>query len=145
MKRWYDRFAALNSGRQHDMTADNYLDEIYAFFLNCYHLKDWLKNDSTISAAVQQSVEPHINANRSLRLCADLCNSQKHLVLRRRRRSGENPTFGGKQYGLTLGGSSPTIKLTCEIDATGGQIDAFQLATDCIAAWDAFLAANGLN
>lgn len=109
MKRWYDRFAALNSGRQHNMTADNYLDEIYAFFLNCYHLKDWLRSDSTIPAAVQQSVEPHINVNRSLRLCADLCNSQKHLVLRQSR-SGENPTLGAKQYGLTLGGSSPTTR-----------------------------------
>lgn len=30
----------------------DYLDEIYAFFMNCYHLSDWLE-DSTISAAVR--------------------------------------------------------------------------------------------
>jgi len=40
MQRWYDKFAALNGGRQHDMPSENYVDDIYAFFLNAYHLKD---------------------------------------------------------------------------------------------------------
>ena len=30
MKRWYDRFAALDQERSRDVPSDNYLDEIYA-------------------------------------------------------------------------------------------------------------------
>jgi hypothetical protein len=144
MKRWYERFEAINQGRLHDTPSENYLDEIYAFFLNCYHLKDWIRYDSTVAAQIQQSVEPYINSNRSLRLCADICNSLKHLHLTSSR-SGESPSFGKKRYALNLGpGLRPTISLKYEVDTNSGPEDAFSLATDCIAAWGAFLNANGL-
>jgi hypothetical protein len=144
MKRWYDRFVALDQGRSHDVPSDNYLDEIYAFFMNCYHLKDWIKHDGTVAPTVQQAVEPHINSSRPLKLCADICNSLKHLSLTSSR-SGENPAFGKKQFGLALGTGPTTINLKYEIDTATGPIDAFQLATECVDAWDTFLAANGLN
>jgi len=57
MKRWYIRFASLNQGRPHNVPSDNYLEDIYAFFMNCYHLKDWIKNDDTVPTTVQQAVE----------------------------------------------------------------------------------------
>jgi hypothetical protein len=144
MKRWYAIFAALDQGRLHDVTAENYVDEIYAFFMNCYHFKDWIKHDSAVGVSVQQSVEGHINLNRPLKLCADICNSLKHLTLTSQR-SQEGPTFGKKEYGLTLGGGPPTINLKYQIDTATGPIDAFQLATECVDAWDTFLSANGLK
>ncbi len=144
MRRWYDRFVTLDQGRPHDMPSDNYLDEIYAFFMNCYHLKDWIKQDSTVAATVQQAVEPHINSNRPLRLCADICNSLKHLRLTSNR-SGESPAFGKKQFGLALGTAPTTINLKYEVNTTTGPIGAFQLATECVDGWDAFLTANGLG
>ncbi len=144
MKRWYERFVAIDQGRLHDTSSDNYLDEIYAFFMNCYHLKDWIKNDNTVATHVQDSVETYINSNRSLRLCADICNSLKHLQLISSR-SGENPTFGKKQFALNLGSGLPTtISLKYELDTTNGSEDAFDLATECIAAWDTFIENNGL-
>ncbi len=42
MKRGSSRFAALDQGRSHDVASDNYVDDIYASFMNCYHLKDWI-------------------------------------------------------------------------------------------------------
>ena len=144
MRRWYDRFVALDQGRPHDVPSDNYLDEIYAFFMNCYHLKDWIKHDSTVAATVQQAVEPHINSNRPLKLCADICNSLKHRRLMSSR-SGEGPTFSKKDFGLTLGTAPTTINLKYEVNTTTGPVDAFQLATECVDAWDAFLTANGLK
>ncbi len=144
MRRWYDRFVALDQGRPHEVPSDNYLDEIYAFFMNCYYLKDWIRNDNTVAAPVQQSIEAHINSNRALRLCADICNSLKHLRLTSSR-SGENPVFGRKQFGLALGQGPPTISLKYEVDTTTGPIDAFSLATECVDAWDSFLMANGMG
>jgi hypothetical protein len=144
MKRWYDKFGSLNQGRAHDLASDNYLDDIHAFFQNCYHLKDWIKHDSTVPSAVQNAVELHINSSRALGLCADICNSQKHLILQSPR-SGQSPTFGEKQFNLALGGAGARISLKWEVNTTSGSIDAFQLATNCIADWDSFLATNGLQ
>lgn len=144
-KRWYERFRALNSGRPHEVPSDNYVDEIYAFFMNCYHIKDWIKADLSVSAAIRETVEGHINSSQPLRLCADVCNSLKHFRLTRPR-SDENPAFGRKRFALSLGVGQPTtIGLKYEVTTNTGPVDAFQLATDCIAAWDAFFSANGLT
>jgi hypothetical protein len=150
IKRHYDRFVALNNGRQHDMLSENYIDDVYNFFINCYHLKDWIKNDSKVSPAVVNDVEAYINSTRQLVLCADICNGRKHLVLNthirhHNRPPTENPTFGPKRFALSLGAATPTLSLSYEINTDAGPIDAFQLATDCVAAWDTFLSARGLN
>jgi hypothetical protein len=144
MKRWYDRFATIDRGRAHDLASDNYLDEIYAFFMNCYHLKDWIKHDVSVPPHARQAVEGYINGSRSLQLCADICNSLKHLDLTSNR-SGENPSFGKKHFALELGTtSSPTISLKYEVETTSGAEDAFRLATDCVSAWDDFMNKHGL-
>jgi len=144
VRRWWTRLESLDRGRVHEVESENYVDEIYAFFLNCYHLKDWIKNDPEVSTTVQQQVEDHINRNRSLKLCADLCNSLKHLVLTKKQRSGEGPAFGKKDYALKLGGGRARIALNYQVDTTGGPVDAFQLASDCVEAWEDFLSARGL-
>ncbi len=151
MKRWYARFEAIDKGRQHDVSSDNYVDEVYAFFLNCYHFKDWIKHDPAVLPAfgsykaVDAAVEGAIKADRSLKLCADICNSLKHLRLTRPEKSGESPTFGAKHFALSLGPGLPTtISLKHEVDTTSGPEDAFQLATKCVTAWDGFLATSGL-
>ena len=45
VNRWYDRFKKLNSGKEHTRNTDFEADDVHAFFINCYHLKDWIKND----------------------------------------------------------------------------------------------------
>lgn len=140
MMRWYRRFEALNRGRVHDSPSDNYVDEIYAFFMNCYHLKDWIETSTPVQEKV---VEEYINNTKSLRLCADICNSLKHLRLTRNR-SREKPEFGAKKIALNLGQGAPTISFNYEVKTVSGTIDAFQLATDCVKAWDAFFLTHGL-
>jgi hypothetical protein len=152
MMRWYDRFAAIDAGRVHDRASDNYLDEIYAFFMNCYHLKDWIINDGSIPALTSHIVESYINGSRPLQLCGDICNSLKHLSLRTDKkvpgkigRSGEAPSFGKKLFKLGLGGGNPpTISLEYEVNTSNGAEDAFKLATDCVTAWDDFMKKHGL-
>jgi hypothetical protein len=144
MKRWYDRFAAIAQGRDHDVPSDNYVDEIYAFFMNCYHLKDWLKSDTSLSAAVRNAVEAHVSAQRPLCLCADICNALKHVALTTTR-SGENPRFGRKQYAVHLGpGVRTSIALKYDIVTDTGSEDAFELAKQSLDAWHQFLSAHGL-
>ena len=137
--RWFDRFTELTLGRQHVTVSDSYIDDIYAFFQNCYHLKDWIKNDPALPVSMRTQVEAYISQKRELSICADLCNSLKHLTLSNSR-SGENPTFGNKRYGLHLGATDPPIiSVRYEVATATGTEDAYELAKKCVDAWTEFL------
>ena len=140
VKRWYERFRVINQGRQHDRPSDYYQDEVYAFFLNCYHLKDWIKNDESIRPAAAK-VEEFINNNKELGLCADICNGVKHLKLTSNR-SGKYPQFGKREFKLSLGGHRAIISVKYSIDTADGPVDAFELATKCLQAWKNFIVSN---
>ena len=125
------------------MPSDNYLDEIYAFFQNCYHIKDWIKNDPQLSASVRGQVENHITQSPELRVCADLCNAQKHFTLRSTR-SGSVPQQGPRHFHLGLGvGEEAILSLRFDVQSGSTTYDAFDLATRCMAAWAAFLNGAG--
>lgn len=140
VKRWYQRFVIINQGRQHDFPSDYYQDEVYAFFLNCYHLKDWIKNDKSVGAAAAK-VEEFINNNKELSVCADICNGIKHLRLTSTR-SGQDPRWGPQKFNVQLGGPETTISVKYSIDTSSGPVDAFELATRCLQAWENFIGAN---
>lgn len=138
--RSYARLESIYKGRAHDTRSENYRDEVYTFFSNCYHLKDWLKNDPGFSGA--KEVENYINANQELQLCADICNAHKHFRLDKPR-STEQPRVGGQKIDLKLGAREIAIKVKFTIDTGSGPIDAFDLATKCLELWKAFLVKNG--
>jgi hypothetical protein len=126
----------IDQGYKHDRPSENSIDEIYAFFQNCYHLKDWLKNDRGLPRNVQKSVESFVNRTRSLRVCGDLAISLKHLE-RRSNKSHEDPAFGSKTYSYSVADSSLSIK--SRITTRTGQEDVFALATQCVKDWDLFI------
>jgi hypothetical protein len=84
---------------------------------NCYHLKDWLKNDPTTQPVVGD-VEQVITASTYLSLCADLANGSKHLTLTRSR---ADPTtrIGRRRFALNLGGGPPSSQ--CVVFLSSGQ------------------------
>lgn len=147
VRRYYNRFKSINDGMEHTMSTDHYVDDVHAFFLNCHHLKDWLKNDSSYSAHADQEIEDYVTKTPALAICADICNGLKHLVLdpKRSPRSGDEPTIGGKNIELTLTASlsgpkvPPKISIKFEIQHAGMKWDGFQLATDALAAWTSFI------
>jgi len=137
----YQRFAQIDQGRRHDMGCENYRDEVYSFFLNCYHLKDWLINDSGFPGS-RTDVENYINANQELQLCADICNAHKHLQLDSPR-STQNPRVGSQKIDLNLGVGEAVIKIKFTIDTASGPRDAFELATRCLELWKKFIIIRG--
>lgn len=140
VKRWYQRFVTINEGRQHDLPSDNYQDEVYAFFVFCFHLKDWIKNDESVGTAADK-VEDFVKNNKELNLCRDICHSIKHLKLRVSR-SGQDPQFGQRKFYLQVGGPETTINVRYTIDTSSGPVDAFELATKCLKAWENFILSN---
>ena len=141
VQRWYSRFETINNGTEHRDSTDNFQDEVYAFFLNCYHLKDWIRNDPTVGST-KDKVEQFIDGNDELKLCGDICNGNKHLNLKKPR-SGQDPKFGRKDYALELG-EQQMIAVKYTIDTTSGPLDAFELATKCLDAWRNFITNNNI-
>jgi len=105
--------------------------------MNCYHLKDWIINDP-VEKVDSKIAEDYITKNRELSICADICNGLKHVHLKRER-SKESPEFGKMKAKLCLGTEPTTIAVKYEIKTKSGPIDAFDLATKCMKAWEDFI------
>jgi hypothetical protein len=148
-KRYLARFREIDGGQPHDKPTQAHQDDVYAFFQNCYHLKDWIKNDP--ATAAWSDVEAFISNDPDLSICADLCNSTKHLALSRRPRSAVNPQHTGSDIHLiineSIGGGETSIAIAMKfhVTTTSGDVDAFQLAERCLAAWQRYLGANGVT
>ena len=151
MKRWYERIKKIDQGRPHNLPSDYYCDEVYAFFVNCYHLKDWIINDDTVKKSEKGEkggkVEDFINQNGCMRICADICNGIKHVKKskdpRKPPRSDEDPEFGARKLSLNLGGGpEPVITVKFSIETKTGTIDAFELASECVRKWEEFIKDN---
>src|SRR5271157_2999438 len=58
-----------------------YEDMLFTFFQNCWHLKDWIKNDAAAPATLAAPIERLCRQYQSLLLSADIANGAKHLKL----------------------------------------------------------------
>ena len=148
VKRYFERFERLNVGMVHSSPSEHYADDVLAFFQNCYHLKDHLKNDPAFTKHTGEEIEAFVSETPALALCADLCNATKHLILLRPPRSGHSPTFEGRHISLHLtdsfvGADKPaepvSISMHFRVDARGGMVDAFAIAEDALRAWESFV------
>ena len=54
-------------------------DYLWAFFQNCWHIKDWIRNDPRVTNEAKERVWEAVQTTRSLRLAADLANGSKHF------------------------------------------------------------------
>jgi len=78
MKRWYNILNKIRVSNANENQTDKQVDIIYAFFINCFHLKDWLIHSKAIE---QKKVNDFIENNKEMMICRDLCNGCKHLSL----------------------------------------------------------------
>ncbi|HEY9684464.1 MAG TPA: hypothetical protein V6C86_22980 [Oculatellaceae cyanobacterium] len=117
MCRWYDRIQQ----NQHE-------DFIYAFFQNCYILRDWLLHDEVIT---KDEWETFIQKFKCIQLCRDLCNGTKHGQLRPADMN-RNPITG-----LEWSSLEDTAKSFVIIDFE--KVEPVKLAKECIEAWKTIL------
>jgi hypothetical protein len=154
-QRAYERLKQCVEGKK-VVGIDDFLDLVYAFFLNCYHLKDWIKNDPTFPRTVIEEkdkgdvVEKFIESHRELGICADLCNAHKHFKLDRKTRSYENPQVAKISRGTGISTDGKDVKITIAeynftVSVDSGEIDGFALATSCMELWRQFIQNNGGN
>lgn len=145
MVRSLDRLRSIASGGL-SASSDDARDSLFHFYQDAYHLKDWIKNDSSISST---DIEEVINVTEPLQVCADLCNGTKHLDLQRSR-SGDSSTVFATQSVIvrpaTIGsglGADPALH-GWTVESNGKHYDAVELADVVVAEWESWLVNQGL-
>lgn len=138
VRRYFDRFRELNDqGRLHDRPSDTYVDDIYAFFINCYHLKDWIANDP--SSPFREAVKDFGRDSPNFQICRDLCIGAKHLAVNDPSSSLPEKKLGRKHWDFTPGQGKSLIKLRIFVGTAPAEKDAFEIAENCMKEWEAFL------
>ena len=68
-----------------ELNHDIFEDYVIAYFQSCYHLKEWIKNDSPIPEITKKDLEKYISKTNPLRICTDIANGTKHFILNNKR------------------------------------------------------------
>jgi hypothetical protein len=123
-------------------TSDNFKDAndaFTSFFIQCYHLRDWLFQ----SHYRKREVDAFVNNNVSLSLCRDMANRQKHREINRY--EPQNHFIEHDVHGI----ATPIInyydpvrkenRFGIDVREFGTLIDVIELADKCIEDWERFL------
>jgi hypothetical protein len=149
MAQWQEQYDRMKrwQARLHEPGAvdDRRVDDFHAFFVTCFHFKDWLKNDPTVAPAIGQRAEALINKP-SMRVCADLANASKHLRLTRIRFTGDT-RLEAADAAFQVDAFSEAFQVTGEVVIVGmgdNRWDALDVADGCVKYWDDFLRIEAL-
>lgn len=127
--------------KNQDRDSTEYDDDLWSFFQNCYHLKDWIKNDPDVAEEIKGVVEEFVNGSQELRICADLAIRSKHSELRKVREDARITSRNVTIYPPTAGSDS-TGTSTCQHIITlgdGRKLIALDVARRAVEAWECFL------
>jgi len=114
-------------------------DFLWAAFLHIWHVKDWVKNDPSLSGAQKGAVISRIEAHRDLLVAADLANGAKHVALDNKRVGARDAAI---QFVRNRNGSV-TVHHLIEL-ADGSELRASDAVDRALAALSHVLGAAGL-
>ncbi len=109
-----------------------YQDTVWAFFQNCWHIKDWVKHDSAVPEQTRQRVIEAAESSAVLYICQDMANGTKHLKLTRPQ-AGAGARHGHMSTTIVQG---LLVKFDCVIVlADGSERSAREVACECMEEW----------
>lgn len=120
--------------------SDYQVDRIFAFFVNCFYLKDWIID---YDEALRPSLNTFFGQYAEMGICRDIGNACKHLSL-------TDPSTGAKALGFMKGlhlvreydpspGPKPVKNQRYSYVGGGEQGDPYDLADRCVERWKEFL------
>jgi hypothetical protein len=116
---------------------EEYEDFLYAFFQNCWHLKDWILSDAGAPRELQEAVRKMDKQGNivPLMLCSGVANGSKHLrPMRDPKRRAR--TVGEILIDIDPKGDSQTFYTYKVVDDNGKSHEAFALAQQALEAWE---------
>ncbi len=126
VRRWHRRLIAASS-------REDVEDFLYAFFQNCYHLRDWLQPPAFDRGLVERLFDENVE----LRICRDICNMTKHFELSKLPFTGREPSLAREYAGIGRGWFEDDSNLV--VLSAGEKYDALRLASRCLEIWEDFL------
>lgn len=110
----------------HNRKLVDYEDDVWSFFQNCWHLADWIKNDTKgVAKATRGKIDIEVNSYPALMISGELAGKSKSLEMTR-----NHNDEGGKEHAELL--------LTV-IDRNGDEFPVKKLATDAMKNWMAIV------
>jgi hypothetical protein len=120
------------------MGEHDFQDMMWAFFQNCWHVKDWVCNDEHLNGVKKDSVIIMAHQSTELMACRDVCNGTKHLGERKGARHAHIDTV------FSAPGGHP-LQRDCIVNYGGEEISGVKLARACISEWERILQSEGLS
>lgn len=105
VKRWLSRIENV-SNPNYQMAPIDAMDYIVCFFQNCWHLKDWLLNDPSVSKdpRLRKTIKDFAEKkSHYIKISQNIANGSKHLIFENRRRRSmglSGRIIGEKQLGI---------------------------------------------
>ena len=115
----------------------DYQDDVWSFFQNCWHLKDWVKHDPLVTPEVKERIRDAVHASRMLAIANDMANGTKHLKL-------DEPRAPAAHYHIQIITSGSESRLECVVEVDGLPMFASIIAKKCVEDWERILKAEGL-
>ena len=108
------------------------MDDIYAFFQNCYHLRYWIL---VSHLELQKKLDTLFIKNVELQICKDICNGLKHLELTKPKIDKDFNIY--REYNhFAVSGENP-VKYNVRADEY--KYELFELMGNLIDIWDTFI------
>jgi hypothetical protein len=146
VRRYLKKVRLIAEHRFPEGVDDHIEDEVYAFFLNCHHLKDWVLSDSDHLGIKKEAITKFAHSTPCLTICADLADAQKHHGLSATRRSKKNPLPARTpdfiypiRVMINQRVKPAMLGLDTKVQSDHGELDYLALAESCFDAWTQFL------
>jgi hypothetical protein len=135
--------ATVLGSRKPEGTAGALYD-LFAFFVNCYHLCDWIQQDSDVPQRVSDEVRPYVLTSDVLKICVDLANRSKHSALAKPAKTGDKSTRPSSNDATIMVGQGEA-RHAFRVSSGEAEWDALDLALACVATWRIFLEQHDLR
>src|SRR6266540_239818 len=142
-RRMQRSYAKLATHTAPPFVMDHYEDDLYHFFQDAWHLKDWIRNDSAAGAKAP-NIEAEVKAVAAFMITADLANGTKHRVLTIEKFIRKGAVISERIRSVRLRGGRPDENRWPVTLRDGTKTTAQQVAEDVMKAWDVLLKSYGL-
>ena len=157
IKRFHEK--VLNNRNRNVLS---YEDDVISFFMHCWHLKDFIQNDSLCDDTLKNKTEKFCSKSESLQICRDLCHRSKHFKINDIKREAEftkkNITIYASGVHINKDGSfesfgDPYGEIEMLVDAVllgenGSKfpttLNVISLSNEIVDEWELFLQLNGI-
>ncbi|MEJ0053889.1 MAG: hypothetical protein WDN10_04170 [bacterium] len=155
INRWHRKVNTFYEGERSVLEDNERLDMVRTFFIECFHLKDWIKADFPNLSVATERIFDRVEGEECFKICADLANASKHVDLNKAVRKDKETKIGTQGITIMVDPIKwdsdpkdylpPVCKYRWDIIASRKKFDVKELADECIESWKKFMRKNGLS